>query len=121
MSDTIQKAEYFNFHHTTDESIKDKDQMKQQFFESFTTIISGSFIFPIGFSIWQLKLINNPQKLHQYKNIRIAKYLSFGWALGLAFYHQHDLQKKWRYCDRLFPEATGLQRALLQEAEMMRL
>ena len=42
------------------------------------------FWVPLGFSVWQLALINNFEKAALARKVRIGKYLSFAAALGFG-------------------------------------
>lgn len=39
-------------------------------------------------------------------------------ALTLGFFDKHNLEKQWTYINRLYPEATELQKTLYREAQL---
>jgi hypothetical protein len=47
-----------------------------------------------------------------FHRVRVFKWLSFSAAILLAFKEKVDLEKKWRYFDRYYPEPTQLQKNL---------
>ena len=60
----MRSTEFLTFHHTTDESLKDKDHMKQEAYDAYSKKMVMTWSIPIGFSLWQSSLINNAQKAY---------------------------------------------------------
>ena len=75
---------------------------------------------PFAFQLWQLGLVNNFEKLALYKKVRVLKTLTFFGALGLATREKLDLEYQWQFFDRLYPEATELQKSLYRDAMMFK-
>ena len=46
------------------------------------------------------------------------KWVTFVAALGLGVFEHFDLNKKWQYLNRFYPEATEFQKNLAREAEL---
>ena len=120
MSDIVQYANYLRFYHTSDDSLKDKDLLKNQVYNTYQTKVGALFLIPLGFQFWQLYLVNNFDKLALYKKVRIFKFLTFVGALGLGINEKWNLEKQWQYINRFYPEPTELQKSLYKDAMMFK-
>ena len=71
---------------------------------------------PFGFTLWQLSLINNFERVALYRKVRALKFVSFCAALGLGIKEKLNLEYQWQYFDRFYPEPTELQKTFVRDA-----
>ena len=116
MSDLAQQAKYLRYYYTSEETLQDKDIQKNQTYEQYAQRVGALFLVPLGIQFWQLSLVNNFEKAALYRKVRILKTLTFGGALMLGLHQKWDLEKKWTYLNRIYPEPTELQKTLYRDA-----
>ena len=116
MGDLVKDVKYLRYYHTSEDSTKDKDILKNQSFDKYANKVGTLFLLPFGFQLWQLGLINNFEKLALYRKVRILKFVSFFGAVGFGIKEKLNLEYQWQYYDRFYPEATELQKTLTREA-----
>ena len=74
----------------------------------------------MGLQFWQLSLVNDFARAALYRRVRVLKTLAFGGALFLGLQQKWDLEKKWTYLNRVYPEPTELQKTLYRDAMMFK-
>ena len=116
MSDLAQQAKYLRYYYTSEETLQDKDIQKNQSYDQYSQRVGALFLVPLGLQVWQLSLVNNFEKAALYRKVRILKTLAFGGALFLGLQQKWDLEKKWTYLNRIYPEPTELQKTLYRDA-----
>ena len=82
--------------------------------------MSSLFLFPAAFQVWQILLVNNPEKLALYRKVRILKAISLIGAFAFGFREKLHLEYQWDYYNRFYPEPTELQRTLTREAMLFK-
>ena len=60
MSDLVGYLDYLRFHHVSDESLKDKDHLKNEAFMIYERKVYNMAIVPLGFQLMQMYYSNNP-------------------------------------------------------------
>ena len=116
MSDLVKDIKYLRYYHTSEDSLKDKDILKNQTFQAYANRVGYLFLLPLGFQFWQLSLINNFERVALYRKVRVLKFLTFAGAVALGIREKLSLESQWRFYDRFYPEATQLQQTLLKDA-----
>ena len=116
MSDTTKDLNYLRFFFASEETLKDKDRLKQEAFHKYQANVSALFVIPGALQIAQIAKMNRPMYAAQYMYIRNLKIFSLIGAVAVMWNEKLTLEKKWRYYDRFYPEPTQLQRTLTQEA-----
>ena len=116
MGDLVKDVKYLRFYHTSEEMSKDKDILKNQTFDAYANRVGTLFLLPLGFQLWQLSLVNNFEKVALYRKVRVLKALSFMGAVAFGMKEKLNLEYQWQYYDRVYPEATELQKTLTREA-----
>ncbi len=120
MSDLAADAKFLRFYYTSDETLLDKDYLKNEAYEKYQSKVTSLFLVPFGFQLWQLYLVNNFEQAALYRKVRILKAVTFGAALFLGVQQKWDLEKKWLYLNRMYPEPTELQKTLYRDAMMFK-
>lgn len=118
MSDLVSYLDYLRFHHVSEESLKDKDRLKNEAYQKYSVLIYQMSTLPIGFQIAELYYANNPATRQMFKGVRNVKLASVFALMAVGYWERSNLEKKWLYYDRLYPEPTALQRALVDEAKI---
>eukprot|EP00347_Sterkiella_histriomuscorum_P003921 403362425 len=120
MSDLSGDARFLKYHYTSDESLLDKDTLKNQSFNKLQTCVSGLFMFPFGLQFAQLYFINIPEKAALYQKIKFLKVLTVVGAIGVGYYELHKFDKYWTFLNRFYPEPTQLQKGLYRDAMLFK-
>ena len=120
MADTHKDLDYLRFFYSSEESLKDKDILKNQAFNKYQRNVSVLFSVPILCQLAEISNINVPHKVSMYKYTRQLKWFALLGAFGASFLEKVTLDKKMKYYDRFYPEPTQLQRSLVQEAQMFK-
>ena len=118
MSDLSSRLNRLKQFYITKGSVREKDLQKEETYVKYCNAVSLGLAFPLGFQIYQIFLINKPDNVAKYNKIRQLKWASVMVATGLGLYHLFDLDKKWEYLDRFYPEKSEYQKNLAREAEM---
>ena len=71
---------------------RSKDILKNQTFQAYSTKVSSLFLFPAAFQVWQILLVNNPEKLALYRKVRILKAISLIGAFAFGFREKLNLE-----------------------------
>ena len=116
MSDFVKDAKFLSYYHTSEDMMKDKDFLKNNTYKQYEPKILALWSLPLFFNIWQLRLINQADKIVLYNKVRVFKSLTLVGAIAFSFWEKVRLQKQWRYFDRVYPEATMQQKQLEIEA-----
>ena len=66
MSDLVNDARFMKYYHTSEDSLLDKDILKNQTWEKYCSKVQLAFGIPLVFQLWQIYLINNPAKIGLY-------------------------------------------------------
>jgi hypothetical protein len=112
MADYFKDLNKLKMFYVSQETLMDKDILKNETWETYNHRVFGLFAIPFGAQIYQLTQINQPEKAAMFHRIRVFKWLTFSAAILLAYKEKTDLEKKWLYFDRYYPEATQLQKNL---------
>ncbi|CDW88129.1 UNKNOWN [Stylonychia lemnae] len=120
MSDLVGEAKFLKFHYTTEESLLDKDILKNKSWDKFEYKVKSLFLLPLGFQCWQISLINNVEKAELYRKVRHFKVLTLLGALSIGIYEKIKLERYWVYLNRFYPEPTQLQKSLYRDAMMFK-
>ena len=106
MSQLLRNIHAMEHQWVSNESLIDKDNQKNQAYARFAKNVQNLFIFPLAFQFWQLYLVNNTTRIRLYNQVRQLKVLSLGAALTFSVFELSDLNKRWAYLNRLYPEPT---------------
>ena len=68
----------------------------------------------------QIARYNRPEMSAQYYFFRRMKIFSLLGASAAIYLEKQQLEKKWEYYDKFYPEPTQLQRTLVEEAAMFK-
>ena len=120
MADTTKELDYLRFFFTSEESLKDKDLLKNQAWSDYRRNVGTLFVLPFALQCAQISNINRPSRLGLFRYLRNLKVFAFIGASSLMFNEKLKLEKKWRYYDRFYPEPTQLQRTLVDEARVVK-
>ena len=120
MADLVKDVKYLRYYYSSEDSLKDKDILKNQSFQKYATKVSSLFLLPAAFQVWQILLVNNVEKLALYRKVRILKALTLFGAFGLGFREKLNLEYQWEYYNRFYPEPTELQKTLTREAQLFK-
>ena len=116
MADLVKDVKYLRYYYSSEDSLKDKDILKNKTFQQYSTRVGSLFLLPAAFQIWQILLVNNVDKLALYRKVRILKAITLMGAVALGFREKLNLEYQWQYYDRFYPEPTELQKSLTREA-----
>ena len=119
MADTHKDLDYLRFFYASEDSLHDKDLLKNQAFRSYQRNVSLLMLAPALLQIGQITTMNHPGKVQTHRYIRNLKVFALMGAFAAVWNEKLNLEKKWRYYDRFYPEPTQLQRTLVQEAKMI--
>ena len=95
MADLVKDAKYLRYYYSSEDSLKDKDILKNQSFQQYASRVGSLFLLPAAFQVWQIVLVNNTEKLGLYKRIRLLKAITLFGALGLGFREKLNLEYQW--------------------------
>ena len=118
MADTHKDLDFLRFYHASEESLKDKDMLKNQAFEKYQKNVSLLFAVPAALQVVQISTVNRPSHLALFKYVRHLKVLALLGSFGCVWHEKLSLEKKWNYYNRFYPEPTQLQRTLVTEAQV---
>ena len=116
MADTHKDLDYLRFYYSSEESLKDKDLLKSQAYLDYQTRVAALFSVTAFFQVAQISTVNRASHNHLYKYFRHLKIASLIGGFASVWYEKMQLEKKWTYYDRFYPEPTQLQRSLVNEA-----
>ncbi len=120
MSDLLNDAKYLKYYHTSQESLLDKDVLKNKTFDKYCNKVTTAFVLPLGFQLWQISLVNNFEKAALYRKVRIFKAFTFFGVLAVAVYEKYELERHWSFINRFYPEPTELQKSLFRDAMLFK-
>ena len=120
MADTHKDLNYLRFYYASQDSLKDKDILKNQAFDQYKNNVAGLFFFPAAFQLMQISRYNRPEMATQYYFLRRMKIVSLLGATAAIYLERQQLEKKWDYYNKFYPEPTQLQRTLVEEAAMFK-
>ena len=120
MADTHKDLDYLRFFYSSEESLKDKDILKNQAYQKYSSNVSLLFFIPGALQLAEINKINVASEVSMFKYIRQVKYFALFGAFAAAYLEKSNLDKKMTYYDRFYPEPTQLQRSLVQEAQMFK-
>ena len=118
MADTHKDLDYLRYFHASEHSLKDKDSLKNQSFFQYQTRALALVSVPVCLQMAHISLLNRPNFGVQCSFVRQLKAIACIGSFTMIWYERSQLQKKWRYYDRLYPEPTQLQKSLVTEAEV---
>ena len=116
MADTHKDLDYLRYYFSSEDSMKDKDILKTEAFTEYEGRAAVLFSIPAFFQLAQISTVNRPQFVNAYKFFRHIKIASMIGGFALVWHEKLQLEKKWRYYNRFYPEPTQLQRTLISEA-----
>ncbi len=120
MADLVKDIKYLRYYYSSEDSLKDKDILKNQSFKKYSNTVCTLFLVPTVFQLWQIYLINNVEKIALYRKVRAFKFVSLLGACVLGFREKLQLEYQWQYYNRFYPEPTELQKSLTREALMFK-
>ena len=106
MADTHKDLDYLRFFYSSEESLKDKDILKNQAYSKYSSNVSILFGIPAMLQLTEICKINVPSELGLYKFVRQVKYFALFGAFAAAYMEKYNLDKKMQYYDRFYPEPT---------------
>ena len=106
MSDLAGEAKFLKYFYTSNDSLLDKDTLKNESWNKYATKVQNLFLIPLGFQFWQIALVNNFEKAALYQKVKYFKILTFFGALTAGVYEKVQLEKYWLYLNRFYPEPT---------------
>ena len=118
MADTHKDLDFLRFYHASEESLKDKDTLKTQAFTKYQQNVGLLFAVPAALQVAQISTVNSLPHAPLYKYLRQLKVMAFFGSFACVWYEKISLEKKWTYYNKLYPEATQLQKTLVTEAQM---
>ena len=118
MADTHKDLDYLRFFHASESSLKDKDVLKNQAFSQYQNRVLTLCALPACLQTAHIFFLNRPQFLATCSYVRQLKALAFIGSFSMVWYERTQLEKKWSYYDKLYPEPTQLQKSLVTEAEV---
>ncbi len=121
MTDHLREAHFLRAHYVSDEMLKDKDTLKNRFFEDYSRRVKCLFAFPMAFQLWQICLINRPEMIRQYNQVRTMKALTLAGAIGFGVLEKVQMDKRFTFLNRYYPEPTELQTKLKMQAILQKL
>mmetsp|Transcript_16340 Transcript_16340/g.25261 ORF Transcript_16340/g.25261 Transcript_16340/m.25261 type:complete len:121 (+) Transcript_16340:20-382(+) len=120
MADTQKELPYLRFYYTSNDSLKDKDQLKHQAFQKYKSNVAWLFAVPAFLQLAQITKINAPGELGIYRYLRQLKFIALTGALLCAWREKNFLEKKWAYYNRFYPEPTQLQKSMMADADNLK-
>ena len=120
MADTHKDLDYLRFFYSSEESLKDKDILKNEAFAKYSKNASLLFVMPAALQLLEISKVNVRAELGVYRYIKRVKFFALFGAFGAAYMEKYNLDKKLTFYDRFYPEPTQLQRTLVQEAQMFK-
>jgi hypothetical protein len=106
MSDLLKDVNLLRFYHTSEDMLKDKDFEKNSLHIAFESKVNALMFVPFCAQLYQLSLSGHAESLHRYKQVRAFKTVSLAGGLLFGLYEWSNLQRKWKYIDRFYPEPT---------------
>ena len=116
MADTHKDLDYLRFYHASEDSLKDKDLLKNQAFEKYKRNVAVLFAVPAGLQIAHISTINRTSQGPLFRSVRQLKVLAFLGSFACFWHEKLSLEKKWTFYNKFYPEPTQLQRSLVTEA-----
>ena len=120
MSDLIKDVDRLKRYYVSPDMLREKDMLKDAAYKKTTERIAVVSTIPLLAQLYQLSLVGVPERVSLYRRVASFKWFTFAAAIGLIVKENSDLLKKWRYFDRFYPEPTGLQRAIREEASLVK-
>ena len=120
MSDLIKDVDRLKRFYVSPDMLREKDVLKDEVYRKTTDRIALVSTVPLLAQLYQISLVGVPERFALYRRVASFKWFSFAAAIGIMVKENSDLMKKWRYFDRYFPEPTGLQRAIRDEAALIK-
>ena len=121
MSDLTDRVNSLKTNFVSQGSLRFKDSEKEASYNQYGQKLTLFFLPVFGLQFWQLNLFNQVEKAALFQRVARLKWLSALAALSMGTYELFELDKKWLYIDRKYPEQTQYQRDLKKEVEMMKL
>ena len=121
MTDLTQNINRLKRYYVSKESLIDKDLQKENVFREYSTRVTTFFLAPLSLQVYQLLLLNRPESSATYHRIAKFKWFSLLAATGFGIWELFNLDKKWTYINRVYPEPTPYQKSLQKEAELFKL
>ena len=118
MAETHKDLDYLRFYYSSEESMKDKDILKSEAFTEYQRRVAALFSVPAFFQLAQISTVNRTSHAHLYKYFRHLKIASLIGGFACVWHEKMQLEKKWTYYNRFYPEPTQLQRSLVSEAQI---
>ena len=96
----------------------DKDNCKDKAFLEYEKKCRGMMALPMGLTMIQMASLSQDASIMNsaYLKLRVLKTIALGGALVLCLNETSNFKKQLTYYDRFYPEMTGLQKQLTQEA-----
>ena len=91
MSDLVKDIKYLRYYYTSEDSLKDKDILKNKSYFKYVKRVEYLFLVPLTFQLWQISLVNNLDKVALYNKVRVFKILTLVGAIGFGIKEKIDL------------------------------
>ena len=121
MSDFTNYLHRFKVFYVPNQIPIEKDILKEEAFAKYSKGVSLALWVPVLLQGYQLTLVNKPELVTKLNRIRQLKWLSALGATAFGLFHTFELDKRWEYLDRIYPEKTEYQKNLSREAELYKL
>ena len=121
MADTHKDLDLLRFYYSSEESLKDKDLLKSEAFTEYQRRVATLFSIPAVLQLAQISTVNRSSHVNLYKYFRNLKVASLIGGFACVWYEKMQLEKKWTYYNRFYPEPTQLQRSLVKEAQIYKI
>jgi len=106
MADTHKDLEFLRFFYSSEESMKDKDILKNQAYAKYQKNCSMLFLVPAALQIGEISTMNIPSKAGTYKYLRQLKFVAFFGGIAAIAHEKYTLDKKMSYYNKFYPEPT---------------
>lgn len=106
MSDLSGNANFLKYHYSSEDSLMDKDHLKNKSFDKLYDRICALMVIPFGLQCAQIYYINIPEKLALYNKIRFLKIVTLTGAVACSYYEMNKFDAYWTFLNRFYPEPT---------------
>lgn len=66
------------------------------------------FGLPLFATVYQMKLMGNPEMLSRFNKVRAFKWFTFASAVVVGAFEKWEVEKRFKYLDRIYNEPTAL-------------
>ena len=112
----MNEVPFLRYYHTASAAVHDKDNLKNEAFDKYSTKITTLMVPCLALQAWQLSLTGIEANVSMYRKVRIFKSAAVIGAFAFGSIELIKLQKVMTYYNRFYPEPTELQKSLEREA-----